>query len=47
LGRLRQHISKGLSARIKSEVNRDLVGLPVNELERRVRAELGSSETRA
>jgi protein required for attachment to host cells len=41
LGRLRQNMSKNLAARISHEVNRDLVGLPPDELERRVRAEMG------
>jgi len=41
LGRLRQHMSKALSARIADEVNRDLVALPQDSLERRVRAGLG------
>ena len=44
LGRLRQNMSKGLTARITGEVNRDLVAQPVGELERRVRAELGWSD---
>ncbi len=41
LGRLRQHMSKTLSARVVHELNRDLVALPVDALEQRVRAELG------
>lgn len=44
LGRLRQMMSKGLTARITGEVNRDLVAQPIDELERRVRAELGWSD---
>jgi len=41
LGRLRQHMSKSLSARVKFELNRDLTGIPLPDLEDRVRAELG------
>lgn len=43
LGRLRQHMSKTLSARVMVELNRDLVGLPLDSLEERVRAGLGWS----
>jgi len=41
LGRLRQGMSKSLAAQISHELNRDLAGLSPDELERRVRAELG------
>jgi protein required for attachment to host cells len=41
LGRLRRNMSKSLAAHISHEVNRDVVGLPPDELERRVHAELG------
>jgi protein required for attachment to host cells len=41
LGRLRQHMSKALAATVKHELNRDLVALPIDALEKRVRAELG------
>ena len=44
LGRLRQHMSKALAARIAAEVNRDLVALPLDKLEERARAELGWSD---
>lgn len=44
LGRLRQHMSKTLSARVAYELNRDLVALPVHALEQRVREELGWSD---
>lgn len=44
LGRLRQHMSKTLSARVAHELNRDLVALPVDALEQRVREELGWSD---
>jgi len=40
LGRLRRGMSKGLAARIRVEVNRDWVGLPLDVLERRIREEL-------
>jgi protein required for attachment to host cells len=41
LGRLRQHMSKPLSARVTDELNLDLVGLPLDALEQRIRAALG------
>jgi protein required for attachment to host cells len=41
LGRLRQHMSKSLSARVTDELNLDLVGLPLDSLEQRIRAALG------
>ncbi len=41
LGRLRQYMSKGLSAGIAGKVNRDVVSLPPDSLEQHVRAKLG------
>jgi protein required for attachment to host cells len=41
LGRLRQHMSKSLSARVTDELNLDLIGLPPDSLEQRIRAALG------
>lgn len=41
LGRLRQHMSKSLSARVTDELNLDLVGIPLDSLEQRIRAALG------
>lgn len=41
LGRLRPLMSKQLRERISDEVNLDLVALPQQELEQRVRAQLG------
>jgi protein required for attachment to host cells len=43
LGRLRRHMSKALTARVTDELNLDLVGIPLNSLEKRVRAKLGWS----
>jgi hypothetical protein len=37
-------MSKTLSARVAHELNRDLVALPVDALEQRVREELGWSD---
>ena len=44
LGRLRQQMSKPLVERITKEVNHDLVEMPLDSLEKRVRAELGWSD---
>jgi len=44
LGRLRPQMSKALSERITKEVNHDLVEMPLDALEKRVRAELGWSD---
>jgi len=44
LGHLRKQMNKRLAARIEKEVNRDLVGMPPDSLEKRVRAELGWSD---
>ena len=44
LGRMRQQMSKTLSARLTNELNRDLVGMPLDALEKKVRAELGWQE---
>jgi protein required for attachment to host cells len=41
LGRLRQHMSKSLSARVTNELNLDLVGMPLDSLEQRIRTALG------
>ena len=41
LGRLRQHMSKSLAARVTDELNLDLVGMPLDSLEQRIRAALG------
>jgi protein required for attachment to host cells len=41
LGRLRRQMSKSLSNRVSEELNLDLAGLPLNELEPRIRAILG------
>lgn len=41
LGRLRKGMSKPLAARVEMELDRDLVHLPLHELSKRVRAEMG------
>ena len=41
LGRLRRQMSKSLANRVSDDLNQDLVGLPLNELEPRIRAILG------
>lgn len=41
LGRLRQYMSKSLSASVTDELNLDLVGMPLASLEQRIRAALG------
>lgn len=41
LGRLRPYLSKPLTDRVVLELGRDLVGQPVDSLERRIRSELG------
>jgi protein required for attachment to host cells len=46
LGRLRQHMSKSLAARVTDELNLDLVGMPLDSLEQRIRAALGWAITR-
>lgn len=43
LGRLRRQMKKALTARVTDELNLDLVGIPLNSLEKRVRAKLGWS----
>jgi protein required for attachment to host cells len=41
LGRLRQHMNKSTGSRVADEVSLDLVGLPLNQLEPRLRQVLG------
>ena len=41
LGRLRQHMSKSLYASVTYEMNLDMVGIPLDSLEQRIRAALG------
>jgi len=41
LGRLRQHMSKSLAARVTDELNLDLAGMPLDSLEQKIRAALG------
>jgi len=41
LGHLRRHMSKSLSARVTDEVNLDLVGMPEDLLQQKIRVVLG------
>jgi len=41
LGRLRQHMNRSVGSRVADEVSLDLVGLPLNQLEPRLRQVLG------
>jgi protein required for attachment to host cells len=43
LGRLRQDMSKALSARVTDELNLDLVSMPLDSLEKKVKTSLGWS----
>lgn len=44
LGRLRRQMAKSLSGRVTDEITLDLSGLPLNELEPRVRSVMGWSD---